>query len=95
MNNESLIVGAEMGGEVTQIDLHGSGVDEAVRELDIFISQELARGERVVKIVHGRGTGKLREAIHAHLKTNNLVDFWRDSMELNEIGGVTYAVLSE
>lgn len=93
MDNESLIIGAEMGGEVPQIDLHGSPPDEAVRELEIFISQEFARGERVIRIVHGRGSGKLREAIQDQLKQNELIGYWRDSMEPGEIGGVSYAVL--
>ena len=92
---ESIIFGAEMG-EPLEIGLHeASDVYEGVRALDQFIDQAFVRGEEVVKVIHGRGTGRMRDGIHEALTEHETVVFFRDSHKPEEIGGVTYAVLSQ
>ena len=51
------------------IDLRGCRVDEAVRSVEKLVDKALAANIRVLEIVHGKGSGALREAIHAYLET--------------------------
>ncbi|MEM1115330.1 MAG: endonuclease MutS2 [Bacteroidota bacterium] len=51
----------------TRIDLRGARVDEALSEVQQFVDAALVGGARSVEILHGKGTGALRQAIHAQL----------------------------
>jgi DNA mismatch repair protein MutS2 len=53
--------------------LVGSTVDEAVARASKFLDDALLADERTVRIVHGHGTGRLREALGAYLKDHPLV----------------------
>jgi len=91
---EASIFAAELGGETPELDLHGMNVDDAIREIDRYINHEALAGTEVVKIIHGRGTGKLRAEIHKYLRgQTELVARFRDSNAPGEMGGATYAVL--
>lgn len=90
---ESAIFAAELG-EAPEIDLHGETVDVALSLLDAFINHEFVTGTEVVKIIHGRGSGKLRAAIHDYLKEQTeLVAYFRDAQSPAQQGGATYAAL--
>ncbi|NQV90320.1 Smr/MutS family protein [Candidatus Uhrbacteria bacterium] len=89
---ESIIFGAELGNPM-EFDLHGMDVLEARHEIEQALNQAFMAGEQVLKIVHGRGTGKLREAVHAYLKGNPLVEYYRDAEAIHSVGGVTYVVV--
>jgi DNA mismatch repair protein MutS2 len=93
---ESKIFAAELGSGAPEIDLHDSSDTEGgVRELDQFLNHEFVNGEEVVKIIHGRGTGKMRQAVHDYLKTVSFVETFRDSESPSGIMGVTFAVLTK
>ncbi len=49
------------------VDLRGLRVSEALSAVEQTIDQAIAAGRPSVDIVHGKGTGALREAIHAYL----------------------------
>jgi DNA mismatch repair protein MutS2 len=49
--------------------LIGKRVDEAADLLSVFIDQAIVDGQLQVEIVHGHGTGRLRQGIHEVLKT--------------------------
>lgn len=90
---EREIFAAELG-EASSVDLHGMRAVEALDVLEPFLHREIMRGTRVLKIIHGRGSGRLREKIHAWLDTQkNLVPYYRDAVDTKAQGGVTYAVL--
>lgn len=91
---EVLIFSAELGAP-PQIDLHANDAQEACNAVDQFLNEQFMAGERVGKIIHGRGTGKLREAVHQLLKDHPLVEYYRDAQALHAVGGVTYVVLSK
>jgi DNA mismatch repair protein MutS2 len=55
------------------IDLHGLRAKDAIRGLERHIQTNYAAGQPWVEIVHGRGTGALREAVQNHLKKHRLV----------------------
>ncbi len=50
-----------------ELDIRGKMVDQALPVLDKFIDDALLVGLPFVRIIHGKGTGALKEAIHKHL----------------------------
>ena len=56
---------ATMSGELMLI---GLTVDEAIAKLDKYLDDAILAHMPSVRIVHGKGTGALRNAVHAHLK---------------------------
>src|SRR3954447_6614083 len=51
------------------IDLHGLTVDEARNRVAAYISRALLAGLDEVEIIHGIGTGRLKKAVTADLKS--------------------------
>lgn len=92
---ESKIFGAELSGNAPSVDLHGLDTDAGIHDLDTFMHSAFMRGEDVIKVIHGRGTGKMREAVHAFLSMQEMVETFRDGRSAAEISGVTYAVLKK
>ncbi|MEK7451875.1 MAG: Smr/MutS family protein, partial [Patescibacteria group bacterium] len=92
---ESKIFGAELSGLAPTVDLHGLDSEAGIHELDLFLHSAFMRGEDVVKIIHGRGTGKMREAVHTFLPLQEIVETFRDGQSIGEISGVTYVVLKK
>ncbi len=75
----------------TEINLLGKTVDEALSELDKYLDDASLAHLPSVRIVHGKGTGALRNAVHKHLRRmKNIKEF-----RLGEFGegdaGVTIA----
>lgn len=60
-----------------EINLLGMTVDEALMESDLFIDGAVMTGQTVVYLIHGKGTGALRSAIHTHLRGNKSVKSYR------------------
>ena len=56
-----------------EINLLGKTVDEALSALDKFLDDALLTHVSTVRIVHGKGTGALRKAIHEYLKHQKYV----------------------
>lgn len=53
----------------TEINILGQTVDEATISVSRFIDQALLGGVNQVRIIHGKGTGALREGVHQYLRT--------------------------
>ena len=60
-----------------EINLLGLTVDEALPIIDKYLDDCYMAKLTPVRIVHGKGTGALRNGIHRYLKTNKLVDSFR------------------
>lgn len=61
---------------VTEINLLGMTVEEAVMETDKFIDEAILNGLNEIKVVHGVGTGKLRMGLHEHFRRHpNVAEF--------------------
>ncbi|HEY8278067.1 MAG TPA: Smr/MutS family protein [Bdellovibrionota bacterium] len=47
--------------DIPTLDLHGAVIDEVFDLMDRFLRREEASGADRVRILHGRGTGKVKE----------------------------------
>ncbi len=61
----------------SEINLIGENVDTAVAELDKYLDNCTMAHLKQVRIIHGKGTGKLREGIHNYLKKSKYVSSFR------------------
>ena len=62
----------------SQIDLRGMMSDEAVLMAERYIDSAVMAKMRQVTIIHGKGTGALRQAIQSMLKKNRQVKSFRN-----------------
>lgn len=60
-----------------ELNLIGKTVDEALPELDKYLDDAYLSHLPQVTIIHGRGTGALKNAVHAHLKKASYVKNYR------------------
>ena len=60
-----------------EINLLGMTVEEALMETDQFIDHAVMNGQTMVYLIHGKGTGALRNAIHQHLRGHKNVKSFR------------------
>lgn len=60
-----------------ELNLIGKRVDEALPELDKYLDDAYLSHLNKVTIIHGRGTGALRDAVHSHLKKTKYVSSFR------------------
>lgn len=65
----SITVNVSKPSSFLRIDLRGKRADAALAELEQFLDRCLLSGAEGVEIVHGRGTGALRKAVHELLRT--------------------------
>lgn len=76
-----------------ELDLRGSNLEEALIEVDQFIDEAFLAHLGQIFIIHGKGTGVLRDGIQRHLRTHKQVKHYR----LGEFGeggdGVTVVQL--
>lgn len=62
----------------TEIDLRGKNLDEAFLEVDKYLDDAYIAGLKEIHIIHGKGTGVLREGMksylrgHKHVRTSRL-----------------------
>lgn len=52
-------------------------VDEALLQLDKYLNDAFMAGLYQVRVVHGKGTGTLRQAVWGQLKNHSLVKSYR------------------
>ncbi len=76
------------------LDLRGLTADEALERLDKYLDQAYLAGLPFVRIVHGKGTGRLREAVRAALDRHPHVRAWESGLPQEGGDGVTVAKLA-
>ena len=64
---------ANTAGPRARLDLRGKRYEEAMKELDEFIDQALLNNMAQVDIIHGIGTGVIREGVTKYLRRNKHV----------------------
>lgn len=78
----------------TELDLRGMTVGEALAVLSNFLDSAMLANLAQVRIIHGKGTGALRKAVHDELKRNKAVKKYRLGVYGEGEDGVTIAELS-
>ena len=68
--------------------------DEAVATLSVFLDSAMLANLAQVRIIHGKGTGVLRKAVHEELKRNRAVKKYRLGVYGEGEDGVTIAELA-
>ncbi len=76
-----------------EISLRGRLVEDGLDELERYLEQAYGAGLPWVRIVHGKGTGKMREAVRAALKVNPYVKSFEEARDNEGGAGVTVAKL--
>jgi DNA mismatch repair protein MutS2 len=76
-----------------ELDLRGQRVEEVLPRLDKYLDDAFLAGLPFVRIVHGKGTGALRQAVRQQLRTHPLVKSHRSGEEGEGGTGVTVAYL--
>ena len=76
-----------------EIHLRGMRVEPALIELDKYLDDALAAGAGKVRIVHGKGTGQMRQAVWEYLRTHPGVKSYKLGEEDEGGYGVTIAVM--
>ncbi|MGH9241874.1 MAG: Smr/MutS family protein, partial [Vicinamibacterales bacterium] len=82
-------------GSLTELNVIGNTVDEALTRLEKFLDETLTTDIREVRIVHGHGTGQLRRAIGAFLKEHPLVTKFDAAPQNQGGGGATIVELKD
>lgn len=93
-NNKMNKVGvkAERRGKM-ELDIRGCACDDGVYQLDSFIDQAVMSNISMITIIHGKGTGLLRKAVHQRLKNHPSVKSFRLGVFGEGEDGVTIAEL--
>ncbi|MBP5240186.1 MAG: endonuclease MutS2 [Oscillospiraceae bacterium] len=85
--------GARLMHVPTEIDLRGMESIEAVLAAERYLDSASMAKLKTVTIIHGKGTGALRDAVRKMLKTNKLVKSWRQGLYGEGEAGVTVVEL--
>ncbi len=74
-----------------ELDLRGERVEDALRRLDSFLDASLLSNAPWVRIIHGKGTGRLRSAVRQALKAHTQVQRFEEGKDGEGGWGVTVA----
>ena len=77
------------------VDLRGQMAEEALMELDRFLDNAVRLRLDTVTIIHGKGTGVLRQRVQAHLKGHPQVKAFRLGIYGEGENGVTIATMKK
>ena len=75
------------------LDLHTFRPREVKDLLYDYLEAAHEKGFRNVRLIHGKGTGTLRQLVHSVLEKHPLVESFRQADELDGGWGATVAVL--
>ena len=77
----------------SELDLRGMNVEEGLMALDQFIDNCVLSGVKTLTIIHGKGTGVLRNGVQSHLKRHKAVRSFRLGVYGEGESGVTIVEL--
>jgi DNA mismatch repair protein MutS2 len=78
-----------------ELNLRGKLVDEGLDELEKYLERAYSAGLLFVRIVHGKGTGKMRDAVRDALKSSAYVASFEEPKDSEGGAGVTVAKMAK
>jgi DNA mismatch repair protein MutS2 len=78
-----------------ELDLRGMRAEDALDSLDRYLESAYLAGLPYVRIIHGKGTGKLRQVVREVLGANELVKRWENGQDAEGGEGVTIAHMAK
>lgn len=78
----------------TQLDLRGWRVEDALSEVDSYLNDAAMTGLSTVRLLHGKGTGALRQAIREQLRNHPLVKSFESAPQREGGDGITVVTLA-
>lgn len=76
-----------------ELDIRGCACDDGIYQLDAFIDKAVMSNISMITIIHGKGTGVLRQAVQNRLKSHPSVKSYRSGVYGEGEDGVTIAEL--
>ena len=80
---------------VNEVHLRRLTIDEALIKLDQYLNDAFMAGLYQVRIIHGKGTGSLRQAVREQLTKHPLVKSYRPAGYGEGGAGVTIVELAD
>ena len=77
-----------------ELDIRGRTIEGALEELEKRLDAAFLAGMPLVRIIHGKGTGKLRQAVRQELKNNAYVSSFEPGHQSEGGDGVTRVKLA-
>jgi len=74
-----------------ELNIRGERVEPALEKLRDFVLEAKSLKVGTVRILHGKGTGTLRDAVRQHLKNDRLIERYEDAVPYEGGHGVTVA----
>ena len=81
----------KMAAMASEVDLRGMDSVEAISVLELYMDEAMRSNLSSVRIIHGKGSGVLRAAVHQSLKRNKFVKTFRLGVYGEGEDGVTIA----
>lgn len=78
-----------------ELDLRGMLSEDALDKLEVYLDKAYLAGMPFVRIIHGKGTGKLRQVVRQALKAHPHVRSFEEGGEKEGGEGVTVAKMAE
>jgi DNA mismatch repair protein MutS2 len=88
---ESSVVQRQSSSPGMEVDLRGLMVEDALDKLERYLEQAFLSGLPFVRIIHGKGTGKLRQAVRDALRGHEYVSSFEEGGSTEGGEGVTVA----
>ena len=93
ISHQSPSVSAKSPG--LELNLRGKLVDEGLDELEKYLERAYSAGLLFVRIVHGKGTGKMRDAVRNALKQSAYIASFEEPKDGEGGAGVTVAKIAK
>jgi DNA mismatch repair protein MutS2 len=78
-----------------ELDLRGMRIDEGLARMEQHLDRAILSRVPWVRVIHGKGTGRLRDAVRAELKKNPRILSWEEGKNGEGGAGVTVARLEK
>ena len=78
-----------------ELDLRGQRAEDALEMLQTYIDNAYMTGMPFVRIIHGKGTGRLRQVVREALQSSSYVARFETGQESEGGDGVTVAHMKE